>query len=598
LVSEESNRFTDWGSSVGGSGPGDVEELPLLAGAPLQRFRPVSRRLVLVASLALVLVVVAAVRWSTLGSSPGPPSATFASMPDPQGLFSRPFATVGPAGWSVSASFPASGVTDYQLTSSGSGMPESAVIPPPGTIEIQITNMSPAGVAGYLGPQAGSQTPLQLLSYFRRPTGAADVVRSEAPHRVTVAGVAAERDAYAYVYHGRRDVQTQLSLRKGATVIAVEVDAAPAIKPAAASALNVVLAHWVWYGPKHPAPAAPILPTPPAVAPAPSPIGQWIASGFVDSVGGDVANASLDEPEVRSWEFVRTCRPSTSCRTEIVRQLQYGGTIQAPLEQIRGSTWWRATFPVTNDSCAREPGRPTLKETNSDTINLGWSSLSNRHQLIADETQTIKGCGAPTPATIGNHWTATPVQQPATPAISPNRAHTASASAFRSAALRACTRVNNLAAPLAARIGTASGILRTTTSRAAKAAAEATIAAQLSAVPQLWAKQYSQIPQPPDGPLDTLWLQDLAANRQQLAPATAAISALRAAELAQSHYFATGHSLQLQTAIAEATLFAEDITKTGGSATRSNTLEHTLHLPAICINPPALTAIFTNPTLS
>jgi hypothetical protein len=519
-------------------------------------------------------------------------------MPDPQGLVSRPFATVGPPGWSVSASFPASGVTDYQLTSSGSGMLESAVIPPPGTIEIQITNISPAGVAGYLGRHAGSQTPLQLLGYFRRPAGATHVLRLVAPHGVTVAGVAAERDAYAYVYDGRRDVQTQLALRKGATVIAVELDAAPAIEPTAISALNVVLAHWVWYGPKHPAPAAPTLPTPPAVAPAPSPTGQWIASGFVDYVGGDVANASLDEPEVRSWEFVRICRASTSCRTEIVRQLEYGGTSQAPLKQVRGSTWWRATFPITNDWCAREPGRPTLTETISDTINLGWSSSSNRHQLIGDETQTIKGCGTATPATISNHWTAAPVQQPPTPAISLDPDHAASAAAFRGAALRVCTRVNNLAAPLATRIGTATEILRTTTSRSAKAAAEATIAAQLAAVPQLWATQYSQIPQPPDGPLDTLWLQDLAVNRQRLEPATAAFSALRAAELAQSHYFATGHSLQQQTAIADATLFAEDITQTGGSATRSNTLARTLHLPAICINPPALTAALASPTLS
>jgi hypothetical protein len=551
-----------------------------------------------VASLTLVLVVVAAVRWSTLGSSPGPPAAIFASMPYPQGLLSRPFTTAGPAGWAVLTSFPASGVTDYQLASSASGVPESAVIPQPGTIEIQITNISPAGVAGFLGPRADSQTPLQLLGYFRRPQGATHIVRSVAPYGLTVAGVAAERDAYAYVYEGRRDVQTQLALRKGATVISVEVDAAPAMEPAAISALNVVLAHWVWYGPAHPAPAGPILPVPRAVAPAPGPTGQWVASGFVDNIAGDFANAYLDEREIRSWEFVRVCGTSTSCRTEIVRQVQDGGTIQAPLEQIRGTTRWRATFPITNGLCAREPGKPTLKETNSDTIELGWYSRSNRHELLADETQTIQGCGDPTPATIYNYWTANPVKQPPTPTISPDRTHTASASAFRSAALRVCTRLNRLAAPLAARIGTANEILRTTTSRAAKAAAEATIAAQLASVPQVWARQYSMIPQPPDGPLDALWLQDIAANRHQLAPVTAAFSALRAADLAQSHYFTTGRSLQLQMAIAEATLFSEDVTQTGGSATRSNMLEHALHLPAVCIDQLALTDIFANPTVS
>jgi hypothetical protein len=388
-----------------------------------------------------------------------------------------------------------------------------------------------------------------------------------------------------------------MSFRKGATVISIEVDAAPATEPAAISALNVVLAHWAWYGPSNPAPAAPVVPMPPAVAPAPSPTGQWIASGFVDYVGGDVANASLDEPEVRAWEFVRICKTSARCSTEIVR-LQYGGTLQAPLKQINGSTWWRATFPVTNDSCAREPGKPTLKETISDTIDLGWSSLSHRHQLIADETQTIRGCDDATATILSNHWTATPVQQPPPPAISPNPAHTASAAAFRNAALRVCTRVNQLVAPLAARIATASRTLRSTTSRAAKAAAAATISSQLAAVPSLWAKQYSQIPQPPHGPLDILWLQDVAANRQQLAPATAALSALQAATLAESHYFAAGHSLQLQRVLAEATLFTEDVERIGPAATHSNALEHALRLPAICINPPALAAIFTSPTLA
>ena len=294
VVPEESKRFADWGSSAGDSALGDVEEPPQLAGSRLPA-RRAPGRVVAVVSVALLLAGVAAVRWSTLGQSPSPPStaaASFASLPNPQGLFSRPFATVGPAGWSISTSWPASGVTDYQLTNPGVGMPESAVIPPPGTIEIQITNLSPAGAAAYLGPQAGSQTPLQLLGYFRRPQGARNIVRSVAVHGVIVAGVAAESDAYTYTYEGRRNVQTQLALRKGATVVSIEVDAAPALEPAAISALNVVLAHWVWYGPAHPAPAAPILPTPRAVAPAPSPTGQWLASGFIDNISGSFANAT------------------------------------------------------------------------------------------------------------------------------------------------------------------------------------------------------------------------------------------------------------------------------------------------------------------
>src|SRR5579862_8970667 len=126
--------------------------------------------------------------------------------------------------------------------------------------------------------------------------------------------------------------------------------------------------------------------------------------------------------------------------------------------------------------------------------------------LVAEETQTINGCGGPTPGTINDHWTATAVARAVVPTISPNRAHAASAAAFRSSALRVCTRVNDQATPAAVRIGTAKRVLQSTTSQAAKAAADATIASQLTVVARVWAELYREIPQPPSGPLDTLWL--------------------------------------------------------------------------------------------
>jgi hypothetical protein len=76
------------------------------------------------------------------------------------------------------------------------------------------------------------------------------------------------------------------------------------------------------------------------------------------------------------------------------------------------------------------------------------------------------------------------------------------------------------------------------------------------------------------------------------------MSALEAAAIAASRYLRTGAPLQLQTVITEGTLYAEDLTQIREPARASNAIERTLRLPAICINPPAISSIFSAPTIA
>ena len=529
-------------------------------------------------------------------SNPPPPNLVVLPGNLPPG--SRTFTTAIPPQWNVSMTLPSQGATDYRVTNSQPAMAYNEVLPPPGTIEIQIVDFTPASVAQALGPRAASQSPRQLLRYSFEPRGATDVVRSVAPHGSSLGGLAAAGDSYTYTYKGRSDVQTQMVSRKAGEIVSIQMDNAPSLQANARSMLHTIIAGWKWLNPS--AETRTAAPKPPAVAASatgPTPSGQWIATGITDAVVGDVANAHLDQPDVRAWYFTQACTSAATCHTELVDQLIDGTTQQTPLAPIPDNIWWAAVFPATGASCAREPSGPTLRETIRDSIHLGWASPAHR-ELFADGTETITGCDAPAPSTVSFHWTARPVPRLAAPQITLNANHATTAAAFRSAARRVCTAVNAQAAPFASRIAGAERVLRTATSRTTKATAEASIAKQLAPLVPLSVEEYTQIPQPPAGRLDDLWLRDITENRQQLAPGAVKNAALEAVAIATSRYLRTGSSLQAETAIAESTLYNEDGLQLEGPASVSNAIEQQLQLPAICIDPPAFDSIFAAPTLS
>jgi hypothetical protein len=560
------------------------------------RVRRRRTRLTVLVAVAAVLGAVAVV-LNTTGGSAAQRQATIVSVGPlslPQSAGVRGFTTDMPPGWGVVTTFPAAGATDYQLTNTMSGVPSSSEIPPAGGIEIQILDLGRSSVPEVLGASAETRQPMALLHYTFVPHGVKDIVRSVAPHPMSVAGRLAASEVYTFEYEGRRDVQTELVSRRAGEIVSIQTDAAPALEARARWALKAILADWRWSTPA--AVRTPQVVRYPPTGPVPT--GEWIASGFTSGVGGDVANARLDQPDVRAWYFIRSCTVATRCRTTLVDQLLYGGTHRAPLVQLPNNSWWTVTFPASGDSCARVGTRPTLKETIRDTLHVGWETQAHT-ELVADETQTITGCGTPVPASVSYHWVAKRVPPPQTPVVSPNRGHAASAASFRSAAEHACTAVNAQAVPIARTITAAQEVLHSSSStRAAKAVAEQTVARELRPLLPLSVEEYTQTPQPPRGPLDQLWLRDITAQRRALEPAAAALSALEAEATAASRFLRSGNALDLQTVVTQATLYTEDAAQLEGPAAAANATEQALRLPAICVNPPAINAIFNSPTIT
>jgi hypothetical protein len=508
----------------------------------------------------------------------------------------RGFTTDTPAGWGTAMNFPAPGATDYILEDSALGIasPDNE-IPPAGVIEIQILDISRASVPQMLGTRAETQGPMALLQYSYAPHGATDVVRSLTARARSLAGHPAAEEALSYNYQGRENVQTEVVSRHGGEIVSIEMDAAPSLEAQAKASLKTILTHWQWTAVAAPRPPAIPVHYPPT---GPQPTGEWIASGFYDNVSGDVANARLDEREVRAWNFTRSCPAATRCTTTLVDQLLYGGTDQARLAQLPNNTWWAVTFPPLNDWCARVGTRPRRKETIRDTLHLGWLTPAHR-ALLGDETSTIVGCGTSVPSTISTHWVARPVPHTPIPAVSPNRGHAASAARFLRSAQRVCAAVNSRAEPVARRIRAAQQVARTASAtRAARAAAGETIARELRTLVPLSVAEYTQIPQPPNGPLDQLWLRDITAQRQALEPTAAALAALQAATIATSHYVRTGNPLDEEKAVSEATLYSEDEAQLVGPASAGDALEKALGLPVICTDTPVIHAIFSSPTVS
>jgi hypothetical protein len=595
-VDAGSNPFHDWESPREASQPHADDTTAVLDG-PLVRRRP--SRLTVLVLVALVAAVPAVLLNVSRGSGSSTPVASPAFLqlsPSPvPGV--RLFTTAIPRSWYVSMTFPDAGVTDYQVASSSPGVPPSDVLPPAGMIEIQIEDFQPAFVAAVLGHRAARESARQLLGLSSVPKGAKHIARSRA-RTLMLDRLSAAEETYTYLYGGQRDIQTELVARHAGEIVSNEMDEEPALRASATKALDAITARWRWLTPATAIRTVPHTTRPLHVPPTgPLPAGQWIAAGFTDAVTGDVADAKLDQSEIRAWDFSRLCLMPGSCHAELVDQLESGGTTQAQVVRIPGNFWWRATFPVIHTLCARRRSRPTLKETISDTIDLGWASQAHR-ELLANETQTILGCGTPIPATVAYHWTARPVPPPSSiPRLSVNPRHTSSAIGFRKAAGRVCTRTGARAAQVVGTIARALRVFRKPTSSTASAAAELTVARHLAPLLALSAEQYTLIPQPPAGPLDALWLRDIAANRAQLASGAAASAALEAAATATTRYLHGGTQLQLQTALTEGTLFSQDLSQIVGPAVSSTAIAQTLGLPADCTNAPGIYSVFSTPAV-
>jgi hypothetical protein len=85
-------------------------------------------------------------------------------------------------------------------------------------------------------------------------------------------------------------------------------------------------------------------------------------------------------------------------------------------------------------------------------------------------------------------------------------------------------------------------------------------------------------------------------TRAQLGPGAALLAAFAGAADAASRFFLHGDPADRQRALAEVFLAESDAAQLRAPAQASLTIEERrLHLPAICVNPPALESIFNAP---
>jgi hypothetical protein len=127
----------------------------------------------------------------------------------------------------------------------------------------------------------------------------------------------------------------------------------------------------------------------------------------------------------------------------------------------------------------------------------------------------------------------------------------------------------------------------------AKARADAGIAMDLAPLVALSVREYTQTPQPPRGPDDTIWLRDIALERSATLDGAAMIAATRAAAGDASSYFLTRRALDRQRAVAELFLADNDAERLVGPGQASAAIEtQQLRLPSSCLDSPAADAIF------
>jgi hypothetical protein len=316
------------------------------------------------------------------------------------------------------------------------------------------------------------------------------------------------------------------------------------------------------------------------------PSGQWLAVGTIQqsqSVYGDAPGQQL----IRAWIFQRVCKKGAGCHTEFAASSANGSVWHAALLQGNDDSLL-AVAPTTVGPCA-DGG---TAQDHYD-VNLSW--LSENVLLATTSEWFDHETGRCTPNAYEDvEWRATPVPQTPTPTLAIRSTHAATAAAFRAAALRVCTDTNAEAIPIARRLSALELSARTASTRTARADSEARIANLLGSVLPLSIKAYAEIPQPPTGGLDNLWHQDIRAIRRQLEPAAAMMAALRNGVLDTSRYLGTGDQLARQRLLTTPSLVENDAVQMVRPGATSDTLEHRLGLPEICIDEPAIASIFNS----
>jgi len=260
--------------------------------------------------------------------------------------------------------------------------------------------------------------------------------------------------------------------------------------------------------------------------------------------------------EVRAWQLTSTCGPHAPCTIQMARQLQVPNApnqasdraMLQPGPDTATADFYATQFPPVSTRCLPSGAAGASTPSSAvDRFNISWTASTGALGAVQTSNYTCNGS-----AYVATYdWTADRVPAPALPALAASAHHAATDSAFLRAADAVCTDVNEDAEPIARAVAAAEHTVRTATSPAAKARADASIAKLLPSLLPLAATVYTQTPQPPTGRLDELWLRDVSLNREQLGPASALLAAFAGAAGAASSFFVHGDAADEQRALAE-----------------------------------------------
>jgi hypothetical protein len=340
----------------------------------------------------------------------------------------------------------------------------------------------------------------------------------------------------------------------------------------------------------------------------PPPTGQWLSQGTV--VSEQRTNDLTGSVLVRAWTFKDICRRG-SCHTEFVRQLASGATDETELVPgsiyrggprhrwvaVRGSNasapYYTASFPPIMSACYSQaaPGKRVRVTQHPEYDQFVLRRTSDGQQLLASDTDSTTCEGLKNFSQAA--WTATAVPQPAGPAIEVNPQHAPSVRAFRASVVSVCGRLNDEVLPIAAKLAADAGLLNSATQGSKAEDAAASVARLLPKLTALAVDPYSEVQQPPRGPLDALWLRDVDLNRGASGPIAGLVREIATASLAVRRFDLTRNPVAAQYARAAVAFAIADARRVTALLAPVAAIDRQLELSASCVTPPALRPTFT-----
>jgi hypothetical protein len=315
-----------------------------------------------------------------------------------QSLRGASFTTNSPAGWTLTASQRASGVTTYELASTNTKLDDLG-IPAPGEIGMTVGEYSVSTIATRADPDAATQSPFVLLAdLIEVPRSAESRTVANQLHATSLDGAPAAAIEYSYIYDGVLNIQSDILARHGSTIVSIETDAEPQVAQQASVVMAKAIAHWHWRQPQATSGVSPPGPTGGGSAPtdAANIVGTYDVVGSILSTHG-FSGESAGDLLLRRWLIRRSCTGS-GCHLILTRDLA-AATGVPPISAVLVPTHggWTANFTLTQ-------GCPTPSSSRRMTEHSGFRLWVTSDGLQATEhghSSSVGGCAATESTT---HW--------------------------------------------------------------------------------------------------------------------------------------------------------------------------------------------------